>query len=1340
LSLSLSPLPPTRRAARAPSLTPPRPLATLSPKPKQQVYNLTTYPHLVGFLDALNVDTEPSDMSFSLSLDEGALEWSSVRDLDSVFAQRTNALSPSFLRMVADVVRFGREAPSVLLPENSTKYRDVTLGQFLDEKKYGQAFRLQYVLPMCAAVWSVPQSQAEAFPVQMLVRFWINHHLLDLTQRPKWRVVKDRSRSYVNAVLKELPDVRTSTSVVGVERLSGGGGEEGVLLRFESSSSSSSSAAAAAAAPPATPPRPPLLSPLRNKQQQQQQQRRSAAGEGEETFDAVVLATHSDVTLRLLGNGATPEEREVLGSIPYGDNDVWLHTDASLMPRLRKTWASWNFLGRSAAEDKGEQAGGSGAAAATNGNHHANGNSNTSAAVCVTYWLNNLQRLGESAPDLFCTLNPIHPPKPESVVRRLTLSHPIFSMASARAQERLPSLQGKGNVYFAGAWCGYGFHEDGIKAAVDVCARIGAGPPPWGANPLSPSPKLSLSEHAYLSLFDRFARAAIRKGDLRMILPNGDERRYGDGDVAPARTSAAEAWRALPERRATLRVFSAAMFRKVAHRHDVGLGEAYMDRDFEVDDLGGFLAIVVSNARELEGKRGVLADLGDKLLNLAHRARSNTREGSRRNIEEHYDAGNDMYSLFLDETMTYSCGIHGPGVSLKDAQIAKLDAVIEAAGLTASDHVLEIGCGWGSFAMRAASTRGCRVTGLTLSKEQLAEATKRVKAAGLEDRVRLLYCDYRDCKGPGGMVAGAGGAANGNGNDAAAPLDAASATATLSAAAQSSSPSSFYDAVVSIEMIEAVGHEHLVSYFQAIGRLLKPGGKAVIQVISQPDERYASYCRGSDFIREHIFPGGHLPSMGAMVDAARGTGLAVRAVRDIGPDYAVTLREWRFAWELEQEAALALGYSQRFWRKYHFYFAYCEAAFDARYIHDWHVTWVKEVDAGGEGVAGAIGEAEVVGGEASALAAVKRANTAQRRRAAAAASAAAGLLPEDPWTQALLTLYAFLAGVLVSRHPVLWSMPAASAACAVLMLVAGGGGGDAAAVVAVFGLAAAAASALFWSRVPGLSAAAWSLYALVRHGSEGAPGGAGGLMAAATSRGRWRSAVLAAAGSSTRQLHQSTPLGALAAGVLAAGRAEQPLAGALCAAAAGFFAWRLWLTVRQRRLAAAAARWVGTGGSGAGCSATTDAAPQPTLAAVARDALLLLAFGVAAVLPEEKGPAGGRAFLAAALLGQAAPAVAALRQLVVPASGGGATRKALLGLEAVALLVASVIPRALLLGALLLALSGGGGEAASALAGANSAGLQRLAAGALRAGLAVAVAGDAARLVGVVGGGEVISA
>jgi cyclopropane fatty-acyl-phospholipid synthase-like methyltransferase/predicted NAD/FAD-binding protein len=766
-------------------------------------------------------------------VDGGRLEWGS-HGLGSVFAQRRNAASPSFLAMLRDVLRFGREAPAVLDPAAGKAYAGVSLGQYLAAQRYSRAFIDNYVVPMCAAVWSVPAAQVLAFPVTTLVRFWANHHLLDVLQRPCWRVVKGRSREYVAAAVAALADARAAAPVHSVRSLGPAGPVE------------------------------------------------VHAADGTEQYDSVVLATHADVSLRLLGAAAPAGVRAVLAGVPYADNDVWLHADPALMPRRREVWASWNCL----------QAGGPDAAGRP---------------VCVSYWANRLQDLPPAAPDLFVTLNPPSPPAPDKVLRRLTLAHPVFGEASVAAQAALPGVQGRGGLYLAGAWAGYGFHEDGLRSAVAVVEALG-GAIPW--SPRACSPKMGWLDAAALRVFDRFARAAITVGRLRLVLPNGEERSYGA--PAPAAGGAAAAWRGRPPLDATLRVYDAAFFRKVIARHDTGLGEAYMDGDFEVvegvggsGDLGSLLAVATANAASIEGTRGLLGvfnRLGDRALRAAHAARSNTAAGSRRNIEEHYDAGNDMYRLFLDPSMTYSCGVwDGPGCDLERAQMNKLDALIRRADIRAEHHVLEIGCGWGSFALRAAQTTGCRVTGLTVSKEQLAEAAARVEAAGLGGRVTLLFCDYRDAPALG-----------------------------------------LFDRVVSCEMIEAVGHEHLEAYFRTVGAVLKPGGRAVIQVIAEPDERYDAYCASSDFIREHVFPGGHLPSMGACVEAAAGTGLSVQGCVDIGQDYAVTLRAWRAAWEARRAEVEALGYPPRFWRKYRFYFAYCEAGFDARYIFTHQVTWVKD--------------------------------------------------------------------------------------------------------------------------------------------------------------------------------------------------------------------------------------------------------------------------------------------------------------------------------------------------------------------------------------------------------------
>ncbi|GIL82213.1 hypothetical protein Vretimale_7189 [Volvox reticuliferus] len=868
-----------------------------------QVFNLTTYPHFVGFLDCLGVDSMESDMSFALSMDDGKLEWGSDC-LDTIFAQRQNICSPSFLAMLKDVVRFGREAPKVLESSAAHIYSEMTLGQYLEKHNYSTSFRNNYVVPMCAAVWSVPNAQVLVFPVCMLVRFWVNHHLLDIFQRPLWRVVRGRSEAYVNRVCQELPDVRTSTPVSHVVRK-----DAGVIVE-------------------------------------------TAAG-GKEQYDAVVFATHSDVTMQLLGDDVDPQEQSILAAVPYNDNDIYLHTDPALMPRNRKVWSSWNFLGSSNP-----------------------GSNNT--AVCVTYWANRLQEFPAGAPNLFVTLNPPKPPAAECVIRRLSLAHPVFSGASVAAQALLPSIQGHRNTYYAGAWTAYGFHEDGIRSAVSVVEAMG-GTLPWV--PRATSPKVSFLQQLYMGLFDKYARAVFTQGRMRMILPTGQELVYGSDDTA-APAFAGEEWRGRPQLRCTLRIYDMDFFRKVVFRHDVGMGEAYMAGDFEADSLGGFMAVVVANAVKAETERGhlgLLNWLGERLLYLSHLQRPNTVQGSRKNIEEHYDAGNAMYKLFLDETLTYSSGLYlRPTDNLLQAQLNKIDALVAKARLGPNDHVLEIGCGWGGFAIRAVQSTGCRWTGITISKEQLAEATERVAAAGLQDRITLLFCDYRYT--PGTLGEGT------------------------------------FDAIVSVEMIEAVGHEHLEPYFKVIGSMLKPGGRAVLQAICCADERYESYCNTSDFIREHIFPGGHLPSLGAIVDCCRGTGLVLHDTHDIGPDYAITLRSWRDAWEKRRDDVLALGYSDFFWRKYRFYFVFCEAAFDARYIHNYHLLFIKDAQS--------VPASSTVANSLAPTSTPRQADTLVHD------------LPSDPITQVLMAVYFFLAGLLVSRHPFMWLMPAASCLMALIAAMA----------------------------------------------------------------------------------------------------------------------------------------------------------------------------------------------------------------------------------------------------------------------------------------------------------------
>ena len=407
-------------------------------------------------------------------------------------------------------------------------------------------------------------------------------------------------------------------------------------------------------------------------------------------------------------------------------------------------------------------------------------------------------------------------------------------------------------------------------------------PPPSSPMTIRPAPPGLLARLGRM-MTTAFLRR-IESGDLTLVFPDGRRERYGESKG----------------KRADIRVVDNNFFRRTLLRGGIGFGESYVAGEWNTSDLSGTLALLSENIEHLEEKHHRISSLGRSYEYLRHLLRFNTRAGSRRNIEAHYDLSNDFFALFLDPKMVYSCGIYKRSeTTLEEAQIKKLRTVIEMAGITADDHVLEIGCGWGSFAMEAALTTGCRVTGITISREQLEFARKRVREAGLEEKVKLELRDYRHIAGT-------------------------------------------YDKVVSIEMLEAVGHAKLGTWFAACDRALKPGGKAVVQVITIPHERYDQYRRSSDWIRKHIFPGGHLPSMEAMQKAVeRNSSLSIAAVESIGKHYVRTLDDWDRNLRQHGDQAAALGYDDRFLRKWEYYFAYCRAGFETGAIDNLQIILKK---------------------------------------------------------------------------------------------------------------------------------------------------------------------------------------------------------------------------------------------------------------------------------------------------------------------------------------------------------------------------------------------------------------
>lgn len=342
------------------------------------------------------------------------------------------------------------------------------------------------------------------------------------------------------------------------------------------------------------------------------------------------------------------------------------------------------------------------------------------------------------------------------------------------------------------------------------------------------------------------------------------------------------------------------VWRRIALGGTVGAAEAYMDGMWDVDDPVALVRIFVANRRAMDRVEGGLARLGASLLRGWHALKRNTRDGSRRNIRAHYDLGNAFFELFLDASMMYSSAIYtSPDDTLEAAQTRKLDRICKKLGLAPGMRVIEIGTGWGGFAIHAARHYGVHVTSTTISREQHALAAERVAAAGLGDQVTLLTADYRDLDGR-------------------------------------------FDRLVSIEMIEAIGHQYLDVYFAKCATLLAPDGMALIQAITIEDQRYDDALAAVDFIQRFIFPGSFIPSIAAMTGAiARTPDLKLFNLEDIGPSYALTLAAWRARFEAKLDRVRALGYPERFIRMWRWYLAYCEGGFIERVLGDVQLTLVK---------------------------------------------------------------------------------------------------------------------------------------------------------------------------------------------------------------------------------------------------------------------------------------------------------------------------------------------------------------------------------------------------------------
>jgi len=364
------------------------------------VFNPGNYPNFTAMLEHLGVPSIPADMSLGVSVRDGALEYSS-RPL-GLFGQKRNLVSPRFWRMITDIVQFYKVAREL----DPASVDGTSLGEFLDQGGYSAALVDEHVLPMCAAIWSTSSAQIRDYPMRSFLRFFSSHGLLQVTGRSQWRTVAGGSRSYVEA-LRERTGHHVQVRHAARRVLRAGG-----LVTVEDQ-------------------------------------------QGEiDTFTDVVIAAHADEAARLLGD-PSQDEHDILGAFRYTPNLAVLHDDRSLMPRRKAVWASWNYVARSADDEK--------------------------SPLCVSYWMNHLQSL-PTRRDLFVTLNPPVAPKPESIIRAIEYTHPLFDTAALAAQEQLWRLQGVRNTWFCGSYFGYGFHEDALQSGLAVAEMLGT-PAPWASKP-----------------------------------------------------------------------------------------------------------------------------------------------------------------------------------------------------------------------------------------------------------------------------------------------------------------------------------------------------------------------------------------------------------------------------------------------------------------------------------------------------------------------------------------------------------------------------------------------------------------------------------------------------------------------------------------------------------------------------------------------------------------------------------------------------------------------------------------------------------------------------------------
>ncbi|KVH93503.1 Mycolic acid cyclopropane synthase [Cynara cardunculus var. scolymus] len=572
----------------------------------------------------------------------------------------------------------------------------------------------------------------------------------------------------------------------------------------------------------------------------------------QEKYHGCIIDADAPDTLRMLGEEATHEEKRILGAFSYVYSDIVLHHDKNLMPRNQRSWSALNILG-------------------TKDNK-----------VCLTYWLNMLQKIDDDDDGLpfLLTRNPSRTPK--TTLLKQSMGQPIPTVAASKALAELNHIQGKRGIWFCGSYQGYGFHEDELKAGVVVANGMINQSYEFLNNPKQMVP--SLMEAGARSLVVRFLRDYIAIGTL-ILLEDGGETFTFEGTIQKGPL------------KVYMKIHNLQFYWKIVTEADIGLADAYINGDFSfVDKTEGLLHMIMifivngdlKTYASKSNKRGWWTPMFSTAIIAS--------------AKYFYHHSNELFALFLDETMTYSCAIfQNEDEDLKEAQMKKISLLIEKARVDKNHEVLEIGFGWGTLAIEIVKQTGCKYTGITLSKEQLKYAERKVKECGLQDQIKFQLCDYRQLPD------------------------------TLK-----------FDRIISCEVIEHVGHEYYEDFFRCCESLLVEDGIFVLQFISVQDGRYDESRRTPGFINEYIFPGGCLPSLNRLTSAmAASSRLSVDHVEKIGTHYYRTLRHWKTNFMKNKSKILSLGFNQEFILTWEYYFDYVAAGFKSETIGDYQVVFSR---------------------------------------------------------------------------------------------------------------------------------------------------------------------------------------------------------------------------------------------------------------------------------------------------------------------------------------------------------------------------------------------------------------